>query len=113
MWPTPRLLIGDINSSPFSGFSDPRPAYAVLTAFFGMTDTWDVRHAPTTDPGYTCCHDEDLSDPLIDHDERIDVIFTSEAVSEAKANVMGGEATDRIGGLWPSDHCTVVGEMTH
>jgi len=29
--PAPRLLVGDINSSPQSGVTDPRPAYFVLT----------------------------------------------------------------------------------
>ncbi len=116
------IVVGDINSSPDDAADATLPfvpPYAQLAAGVSLvgapislpyTDTWDLR--PGNDPGFTCCNDEDLSDRKTDHDERIDVIFSLEAPNEVKANVMGGEKSDRIKGLWPSDHCTVVGDLT-
>ncbi len=40
--PTPMLLVGDINSSPNSGISDPRPAYFILSQIAGLTDVWNI-----------------------------------------------------------------------
>ena len=116
------IVVGDINSSPDDAADLTLPfvpPYAQLAAGVSLggapislpyTDTWDLR--PGNDPGFTCCNDEDLSDPRADHGARIDVIFSLEEPSKVKANVMGGEKSDRIKGLWPSDHCTVVGDLT-
>ena len=119
------IVLGDINSSPTdpvipnpiqpNAFPPPFdqlivPPYTQLVAA-GYSDVWLAR--PGKDPGFTCCHDEVLSDPAPEHDERIDVVFSLEPVGRSKANVMGGEDTDRVLGLWPSDHCTVSAELAY
>jgi hypothetical protein len=119
------VLLGDINSSPDdpiipnpiqpNPFPPPFdesivPPYAQLV-IGGYSDVWFAR--PGNDPGATCCHDEDLSDTSVVHDERIDVVFSLEALDRSKANVMGGEDSDLILGLRPSDHCTVSAELNY
>ncbi|MBW2498386.1 MAG: hypothetical protein JRF61_14025 [Deltaproteobacteria bacterium] len=118
------ILVGDINSSPDDA-ADPTlffvPPYAQFTNGVDLAgqpiqspstyaDAWNFRRG--RDPGFTCCHSEDLTTRRTDHDERIDVIFSLQTPSRVKANVMGGEASDRVMGLWPSDHCTVDGDIT-
>lgn len=75
------------------------------------TDAWNLR--PGRDPGFTCCELADLSNPTSIHDERIDIIFSLDAPHKVKANVLGGEPSDktRSSRKWPSDHCSVNGEL--
>ena len=72
-------------------------------------DAWDLR--PGHKPGFTCCHDADLSIRNAPPQERIDMIFSLEVPAKVKAHVLGDQPSDRIRGLWPSDHCTVEAEL--
>ena len=115
-FPTPRLVIGDINSSPASGFTDPRLAYFVLTQSFGMADVWTIQTKPKDDPGFTCCQSETLDNVSSELDERIDVVLTdfgSLVPEKIKTQVMGEEAEDKTpSGLWPSDHAGVEAKLS-
>lgn len=115
---TRTLVIGDFNSSPddgaawASGALPIIPPYTQFTTGITLslpvlpyTDVWDVR--PGHRPGFTCCHDADLSIRQDPHQERIDMIFSLEVPQQVKARVLGDKPADRIGGLWPSDHCAV------
>jgi len=110
--PAPRILVGDINSSPYSGtITDPRPAYSILTVFFEMDDVWN----PAV-PGFTCCQWETLNNPVSALDERIDVVlahFGDLVPDKIKADVLGEELDDKsASGLWPSDHAGVGAKLT-
>lgn len=113
--PPPRLLLGDINSSPSSGFTDPRMAYFILTQSFGLADVWDIQDKlPATD-GFTCCQSEMLDNNTSVLDERIDVILADFGALEPKkikADVLGDEPADKTpSGLWPSDHAGVAAKL--
>jgi endonuclease/exonuclease/phosphatase family metal-dependent hydrolase len=120
--PGSRLLIaGDMNSaSTHPLFPDPllgpfHPPYRQFvngTDLFGQTisvpywDVWTLR--PGKPRGYTCCHPPDLSNAEPGHEERIDLIFAHPQPLSVKANALDdGYAT------WPSDHFSVVAELSY
>lgn len=115
-FPAPRLLLGDINSSPDSGFTDPRLAYFVLTQSFGMGDVWTLQTKPTNDPGFTCCQAETLDNEASQLDERIDMVLMDVdglLPEKIKAQVLGEETDDKTpSGLWPSDHAGVEAKIS-
>ena len=109
-WPAdfdgPVVIMGDLNSDPAAGHA-PAP-YHVLTAA-GFEDSWLALHPG--DPGPTWGHA-----PLLDNEEpelslRIDHIMTRGGIAATSAEIIGDEAADRIGGLWPSDHAGLVMEL--
>ena len=114
--PPPRLLVGDINSSPLSGFADPRPAYFILTQEFGLADVWDIQDKPPANEGFTCCQSELLDNSTSMLDERIDVVladFGELVPRKIKADVLGDEPADKTpSGLWPSDHAGVAVKLS-
>ena len=113
--PAPVLFVGDINSSPGSGVTDPRPAYFILAGIAQLTDVWNIRHQPGLDDGFTCCQNEyvDNADSMLD--ERIDVIladFGDLEVDKAKFEILGDQPADATpSGLWPSDHAGVAAKI--
>ncbi len=116
MLPAPRLVVGDINSSPGSGFTDPRLAYFVLTQSFGLLDVWDIQDKLPVIEGFTCCQSETLDNDLPTLDERIDVIladFATLVPEKIKADVLGDVIGDKsASGLWPSDHAGVGAKLS-
>ena len=114
--PSPRILVGDINSSPMSGITDPRPAYFILTSEYGLADVWDIQDKPPAKAGFTCCQSELLDNNTSALDERIDVVLTDfgELVPEKiKGYVLGNEPADKTPtGLWPSDHAGVAAKLS-
>ena len=114
--PPPRLLVGDINSSPLSGFTDPRPAYFILTQEFGLADVWEIQDKPPAKAGFTCCQSELLDNNTSMLDQRIDVVLADFGVlipKKIKADVLGDEPADKTpSGLWPSDHAGVAVKLS-
>ena len=114
--PPPRILVGDINSSPMSGITDPRPAYFILTNEYGLADVWDIQDKPPAKAGFTCCQSELLDNSSSMLDQRIDVILADfgELVPEKiKVYVLGDEPADKTPtGLWPSDHAGVATKLS-
>lgn len=114
--PPPRILVGDINSSPMSGLTDPRPAYFILTNEYGLADVWDIQDKPPATAGFTCCQSELVDNSTSELDERIDVVLADfgELVPEKiKADVLGDEPADKTPtGLWPSDHAGVAVKLS-
>ncbi len=130
---TRQIILGDINSSPDDGPfllpspPSPFPVDQALTPYlqlqagrnlFGQpisvpfTDSWNLR--PGKPRGYTCCQLPDLSNAESMHDERIDVIFAWPAPVRVKANVLDNDSDDKtLGGLWPSDHSSVVARLSY
>lgn len=116
------ILAGDINSAPvhtpIGPFVPPYQQFANGWTIFGtpefapMTDTWLLRPGKTD--GFTCCESADLLNSPSEHYERIDVVFARPVPVKVKANVMDAETTDKTAsGLWPSDHASVIVELTY
>ena len=105
------ILAGDFNSAPtderLNNFVTP---YEQLSAAF--TDTWTLR--PGKPDGFTCCEAADLLNGPSAHDRRIDIVFADPAPTKVKANVMDAKSADKtLSGLWPSDHASVITELTY
>jgi endonuclease/exonuclease/phosphatase family metal-dependent hydrolase len=104
------ILAGDFNSSPADvhPYGYPTP-YQQLSVPF--TDTWMLR--PGKSGGFTCCEAADLLNDPSSHDRRIDIVFANPAPVEVKANVMDAKLDDKTAsGLWPSDHGSVIAELS-
>ena len=94
----PTVLVGDINSDGLTGGT----SYNILTADFQDA-------APNAGP--TCCQDSDIRNETSELVTRIDVILTRGFVGATGAEVVLDEPSDRVGGLWPSDHAGVWAEL--
>ena len=116
------ILAGDINSAPTHEPIGPiMPPYRQFAngltifgarAFAPMTDTWTLR--PGKPDGFTCCESADLLNGSSRHDVRYDVVFARPAPAKVKANVMDAETSDKTeSGLWPSDHASVIAELSY
>jgi len=107
----PAILLGDFNDDPGS------PMWQVL-AGAGFSDAWGTLRPGTA--GYTCCHDEDLSNPVETLDQRIDYLWTRGTGAGPRSVVgtvqrIGLEPREKVPGplfpLWPSDHAGVVSTL--
>jgi len=101
------IVVGDMNSSPQdqSGMS-PYEKFVEN----GYIDAWTLR--PGNAKGFTCCQQPDLSNRKSELYERIDMIFSLDALKKVKrARVLGDEVSSKTPppgrGLWPSDHGSV------
>jgi endonuclease/exonuclease/phosphatase family metal-dependent hydrolase len=100
--PHPVLLLGDFNSK---ADRSSTPSYGLI-ADAGYTDAWAAVHPG--EPGLTCCHATNLTNPTPTLDERIDIVF-GRGLEPVSAEVVGEDPADRTAsGLWPSDHAGVV-----
>lgn len=95
------LLVGDINSA---GDRSTTPTYGLLTEEF--RDVWSRRRGP----GYTCCQDSTLANPVSTLSQRIDVILVHRG-RPGRAWVVGDEPIAATPPLWASDHAGVVAEV--
>lgn len=107
------ILAGDFNNGPANV---PLAPYFITTAYQRLagtfTDTWNLR--PGKPNGFTCCQAADLLNDPSSLDERIDIVFALPAPSAVKSNVMDAESSDKtLSGLWPSDHASVIAELTY
>ena len=61
-------------------------------------------------PGFTCCQAGDLTNPVSQLYERIDMVFTRNiALAAGRSILIGDTPAERTpSGLWPSDHAGVV-----
>jgi endonuclease/exonuclease/phosphatase family metal-dependent hydrolase len=103
--PGPIILVGDFNSAA-NGTSTM--SYALLRAKF--TDAYaQVR---PNDPGFTCCHDDDLKNPTFAGGTRIDLVLFRGPIRASSAEVIGIDPAKKTpGGLWPSDHAGVIATL--
>jgi endonuclease/exonuclease/phosphatase family metal-dependent hydrolase len=97
----PIVLLGDLNSR---ADGTGTPTYANLLAA-GFRDAWPEAHP--NDVGLTCCHGDDLREPGGPFYSRIDYVLLKNGFRAVGAGIVGEEPSDRLGGLWPSDHAGV------
>lgn len=104
----PVVMAGDFNSPADGSGSD---SYGNIVAA-GFLDAW--AETMPGDPGYTCCHSDDLMSAAGDLNSRIDIIFFGGTDMDAtEAEIVGeAEAEKTLGGLWPSDHAGVLSTVT-
>lgn len=99
----PTILLGDLNSK---ADGSGTTTYGQMIGA-GMEDIWPSTHPG--DLGFTCCHNETLTNPTSEHDERIDLVMTRGPWGHFSADILGEDVADKTpGGLWPSDHSGVV-----
>ncbi|NIL98463.1 MAG: hypothetical protein GTO53_11260 [Planctomycetales bacterium] len=73
----------------------------------GFLDAWSETHP--SDPGFTCCQDPDLLNPVSLNSQRIDLVLHRAGWESLAAEVVGEDPADRTpSGFWPSDHAGVV-----
>jgi len=92
------VLVGDLNAQPTS------PVVSQVLAA-RLKDAWATAGKGA---GYTCCQAEKLKNKTSILDRRIDYVFAETGLQVRKAKLVGQQKSDRIGGLWPSDHAGVV-----
>lgn len=107
------IVAGDLNSSPTH--VDPGSPYRQFRAA-GFRDAWLDRTGPKADPGYTCCHADDLLNPVSSLVKRIDHVLVRSPHPGAGATsvtLFGADPMDRTpGGRWPSDHAGILATVT-
>jgi endonuclease/exonuclease/phosphatase family metal-dependent hydrolase len=102
----PTILLGDLNSR--ADGTGTNSYGQILTA--GFRDVWSSTHPG--DPGFTCCHNETLTNPTSGHDQRIDFMLTKGPWGHFDTDILGEDPSDKTtGGLWPSDHSGVVADV--
>jgi endonuclease/exonuclease/phosphatase family metal-dependent hydrolase len=97
----PTVLLGDLNSR---ADGTGTPTHANLLAL-GFKDAWTQVHP--NDAGLTCCHGEDLREVGGPFYSRIDYVLLKNGFRAVAAGIVGRNASERVGGLWPSDHAGV------
>jgi endonuclease/exonuclease/phosphatase family metal-dependent hydrolase len=97
----PTVLLGDLNSR---ADGTGTPTRANLLAL-GFVDAWTQAHP--NDVGLSCCHGDDLRQLGGPFYSRIDYILLRNGFRALGAGIVGQNPSDRVGGLWPSDHAGV------
>jgi endonuclease/exonuclease/phosphatase (EEP) superfamily protein YafD len=104
----PVVLLGDLNSAAAEGGvpgESDTPTYDNMIAA-GFADAWSQKRGD--DAGFTCCHAEDLRNPVPTLTERIDFVLVRGGLRPSTAHRIGHKVEDRTSsGLWPSDHAGV------
>jgi endonuclease/exonuclease/phosphatase family metal-dependent hydrolase len=101
----PVIALGDFNasekSSTFKNF---------LKA--GFKDAWPLIHPG--EPGFSCCQDEDLLNPMPQLKDRVDfILYRGSGINVDDVKLVGVHSSDRIpSGQWPSDHAGVVATLS-
>jgi endonuclease/exonuclease/phosphatase family metal-dependent hydrolase len=105
---SPVVLLGDLNDEQGSTM------YQIVTGA-GFTDLWRAMRPGAA--GYTCCHADDLSDPVARFDQRIDYVFARDMEFRngrvpGQITIIGDQPADRVSGpdglIWWSDHAGLV-----
>ena len=97
----PTIMAGDFNSDPAATGGGAAGYLNVINGGFKETGK----------RANTCCQDENLLNPVSKLDQWIDHIVVRPAAKVLRSVVVGAKPTDRIGGLWPSDHAGVVATL--
>lgn len=107
----PVAVLGDLNDTPGSLMYQ-------VAAGAGLTDAWAAIHPG--EPGLTCCHASDLSNPRSDMHSRIDyVLVRGTAPGDdgefGRIRLLGIRQSERLDGpihpIWPSDHAGLAATL--
>jgi endonuclease/exonuclease/phosphatase family metal-dependent hydrolase len=102
------ILMGDFNSDPRSGQTDDRGAERQPNAYRTAIARGFVNPLPRR---ATCCFAEDLRSTSERLDSWIDHIVVRPRARVLRSSRVGAGTSDRVGGLWPSDHAGIVATL--
>jgi endonuclease/exonuclease/phosphatase family metal-dependent hydrolase len=106
----PVVVVGDFNANASSGV-DPSFATYQLLLGAGLVDVWPQKGG--ADPGFTCCQDVTVANPVSQLNSRVDLVLYRGSVSPLDIFLVGNTTADRTSsGLWPSDHAGVVATLS-
>lgn len=101
-------LIVSVNSKS-SGTNDPTPTstgYPILLAT-GLTDTWQ----DPNDPGYTCCQNYYLDNPVSKRNRRDDYILVNDLAEPVEVRLLGTRPFQEIPPYWAGTHAAYYIEV--
>jgi endonuclease/exonuclease/phosphatase family metal-dependent hydrolase len=105
----PVIVVGDFNVTADSGV-DPTFATYQLLIGGGLIDLWPQKGG--SDPGFTCCQDATLLNPVSQLSHRVDLVLYRGNFSPLDIFLVGNTPAERTpSGLWPSDHAGVVATL--
>jgi endonuclease/exonuclease/phosphatase family metal-dependent hydrolase len=119
--PVPVVLVGDFNSAANhdAAPTEETATYKTLRRA-GYADLWLRERGSVA--GYTCCQAPDLTNPVSELSQRLDLVLVRYGNAgfggQSMMEIVGEEVSDRITvedgtvgtvTLWPSDHAGVVG----
>jgi endonuclease/exonuclease/phosphatase family metal-dependent hydrolase len=104
---TQTILVGDFNSDPKTSAGDDRGADRAPSAYGTALDAGFFNLLPRRE---TCCFPEDVHgngklDSWIDH------IVVRPKVTVVRSAIVGSKPSERVGGLWPSDHAGIAATL--
>jgi endonuclease/exonuclease/phosphatase family metal-dependent hydrolase len=107
--PLPVVMAADFNASANNPADPSYGAYQEIVAD-SFVDEW--RAANPSDPGFTCCQAELLTNSVSSLSDRIDLIFASPAIVVRGAQLVGATASNVAPNIfWPSDHAGVFARL--
>jgi endonuclease/exonuclease/phosphatase family metal-dependent hydrolase len=104
----PVVFVGDFNvvaNIP----SDPRFANYQALLKAGLVDAWQQSHGP--DPGLNCCQPPALTNVTTNFTFRVDLVLLRGAIDIRNIHLVGNNISDRVDGVWPSDHAGIVATL--
>jgi endonuclease/exonuclease/phosphatase family metal-dependent hydrolase len=101
------ILVGDLNSDPRSG-ADDRGTNREPNAYRSILNADFVNPLPRR---ATCCFGEDLRPATGRLSSWIDHILVRPRARLLSSSRIGASTSNRVGGLWPSDHAGVVAKL--
>ena len=101
---TQSILVGDFNSDPKDVGNDTRGTQRDPNAYATALDDGFFNPLPRRE---TCCFAEDLTLTTDKLDSWIDHIIVRPKIKSVKSGIVGNRLSDRVGGLWPSDHAGI------
>lgn len=105
----PVVVVGDFNVTADSGV-DPTFATYQLLIGAGLIDLWPQKGG--SDPGFTCCQDATLLNPVSQLSHRVDLVLYRGNFTPLDIFLVGNTPADRTpSGFWPSDHAGVVATL--
>jgi endonuclease/exonuclease/phosphatase family metal-dependent hydrolase len=102
------ILVGDFNSDPKDASTDDRGAERDPSAYASALDAGFFNPLKRRE---TCCFAEDLSLTTERLDSWIDHIVARPKAKATKSAVVGAKSSERIEGLWPSDHAGIYATL--
>ncbi len=102
------ILVGDFNSDPKKAKPDARGTTRTPNAYGTALSKGFFNPLPRRE---TCCFGEDLHSTAEKLDSWIDHIVVRPRIRAVRSAIVGSRASDRVGGLWPSDHAGITATL--
>lgn len=101
------ILVGDFNSDPKEASGD-RGAEREPSAFDTAIAADFFNPLPRRE---TCCFDEDLHSTAKKLNQWIDHIIVRPRIRVVRSAIVGSRSSERVSGLWPSDHAGIAATL--